>query len=322
MARNGSGTYSKVNTFVAGNTITAAGHNQNWDDLVTEMTNSVAADGQTTMTGALKASNGTVALPAYSFGSDTDLGFYRIGANNIGLACGSSTKVFDASATGIAVTGTLSSSGALTTTAGGHTITAGGLTVTAGNVAITAGDFAIATNKFTVANSTGNTAVAGTLGVTGNVAVNTNKFNVTAASGNTTVAGTLDVTGAVSFTSSAKSTSPSAGIGYATGAGSTVTQITSKTTSVTINAVCGQITTHNANMNAGAALVFTVNNTSVATTDVVFVCLDSGGTDNSYLVTVDNVGISAFNIHLRNLSGGPLAEALTINFVVIKSVTS
>jgi hypothetical protein len=35
-----------------------------------------------------------------------------------------------------------------------------------------------------------------TLGVTGNFAVNTNKFNVTAASGNTTVAGTLGVTGA------------------------------------------------------------------------------------------------------------------------------
>jgi hypothetical protein len=71
------------------------------------------------------------------------------------------------------------------------------------------GDFAVNTNKFTVAAASGNTVVAGTLGVTGattlsstlaitgDVAVNTNKFNITAASGNTTIAGTLGVTGAV-----------------------------------------------------------------------------------------------------------------------------
>jgi hypothetical protein len=106
MARNGSGTFSKVNTFVAGNTITAAGHNQNWDDLVSEMTNSVAADGQTTITGALKGANGTVALPAYSFASDLNSGVYRIGADNIGVAV-NGTKILDVATTGLTVTGTL-----------------------------------------------------------------------------------------------------------------------------------------------------------------------------------------------------------------------
>lgn len=42
---------------------------------------------------------------------------------------------------------------------------------------------------------TGAAAFSSTLAVAGNVAVNTNKFNVTASSGNTTVAGTLGVTG-------------------------------------------------------------------------------------------------------------------------------
>jgi hypothetical protein len=55
MARNGAGTYSKVNTFVAGTTITAADHNENWDDIAAEITNSLALDGQLAMTGQFKA---------------------------------------------------------------------------------------------------------------------------------------------------------------------------------------------------------------------------------------------------------------------------
>lgn len=106
MARNGSGTYTKVNTFTAGNTITAAGHNQNWDDLASEMTNSVAADGQTSMTGPLKAASGTVAAPSLTFASDPDSGLYRIGANNLGVAV-SGSKVLDVATTGLTVTGTV-----------------------------------------------------------------------------------------------------------------------------------------------------------------------------------------------------------------------
>lgn len=138
MARNGSGTYSKVNTFVAGNTITAAGHNQNWDDLVSEMTNSVAADGQTTLTGALKGYAGSVGAPGYSFASDSNCGFYRIAADNIGASC-AGAKVLDISATGLGVTGTLTSSSTITATAAaivaGTTVTAGTLVLT-GNGAV------------------------------------------------------------------------------------------------------------------------------------------------------------------------------------------
>jgi microcystin-dependent protein len=106
MARNGSGTYTKVNTFVSGNSITAAGHNQNWDDIASEITNSVAADGQTSMTGPLKASSGTAAAPGLTFASDPDSGLYRIGANNVGVAVNGS-KVMDVATTGLTVTGTV-----------------------------------------------------------------------------------------------------------------------------------------------------------------------------------------------------------------------
>lgn len=112
MARNGSGTYSVPNTFVSGNTVTAAGHNQNWTDIASEMTNSVAADGQTSMTGPLKAANGTAAAPSHTFASDTDSGMYRIGGNNVGVAV-NGAKVLDVATTGLDVTGTVNSSGAV-----------------------------------------------------------------------------------------------------------------------------------------------------------------------------------------------------------------
>jgi microcystin-dependent protein len=110
MSRNGSGVYTKVNTFVSGNPVTAAGHNQNWDDLATEITNSVAADGQTTMTGPLKAASGTVGAPGITFASDPDSGLYRIGSNNLGLGV-NGAKVLDVATTGLAVTGTLAATG-------------------------------------------------------------------------------------------------------------------------------------------------------------------------------------------------------------------
>ena len=100
MSRNGSGVQSTPNTFVSGTTITAADHNENWSDAASEITNSVAADGQTSMTGALKASNGTVALPAITFASDLDTGIYRIGANNIGVSV-AGANALDISATAL-----------------------------------------------------------------------------------------------------------------------------------------------------------------------------------------------------------------------------
>lgn len=104
--RNGSGTYTIPNVFVPGATVTASGHNQNFTDIANELTNSVAADGQTTMTGPLKAASGSVSAPGVAFGSDTDTGMYRIGANNLGISAGG-TKIIDVASTGATVTGTL-----------------------------------------------------------------------------------------------------------------------------------------------------------------------------------------------------------------------
>ena len=110
MARNGSGVYTKVNTFAATNPITASGHNQNWDDIATEITNSVAADGQTNMTGPLKASSGSLSNPSQTFAADTNTGRYRKASDTMADVCGGA-EVVEYSSAGIDVTGDVTASG-------------------------------------------------------------------------------------------------------------------------------------------------------------------------------------------------------------------
>lgn len=104
IARNGSGTMVVLNTYSSGAAITAAGFNDQFTDFAAEITNSLALDGQSTMTAGLKAANGSASLPGYAFGSDTNTGIYRIGADNLGIAVGG-TKIVDVAATGITFTG-------------------------------------------------------------------------------------------------------------------------------------------------------------------------------------------------------------------------
>jgi len=118
------------------------------------------------------------------------------------------------------------------------------------------------------------------------------------------------------------SVDPVNGSGYATGAGGAVTQATSKSTGVTLNKVCGQITTNNASLAAGAEVSFTVTNSAIAATDVVVVSIASGGTASAYAAVVTAVAAGSFVITLTNLSGGALGEALVINFAVVKAVAA
>lgn len=110
MSRNGSGTYTVPNTLVSGQPVTASGHNQNYSDIGNEITNSVAADGQTVMTGPLKASNGSATNPSVTFGSDQNLGRYRKSADVMADVC-NGAEVVEYSATGIDVTGDVAASG-------------------------------------------------------------------------------------------------------------------------------------------------------------------------------------------------------------------
>lgn len=125
--------------------------------------------------------------------------------------------------------------------------------------------------------------------------------------GNTSVTGNLTATGSV---------------GYPTGSGGAVTQLTSKSTGVTLDKICGQITTSSASLGSGSEVSFTLTNNKIAATDVVVVNISSGATTNTYTITVDAVAAGSCRIMLRNVSGSSRAEALVLNFVVIKSVAA
>lgn len=70
-------------------------------------TTSISAGTTVTATTLFFSGDGAVGAPTYSFVSDTDSGIYRIGANNIGVAV-AGAKVLDVSASGLGVTGTVS----------------------------------------------------------------------------------------------------------------------------------------------------------------------------------------------------------------------
>jgi hypothetical protein len=118
------------------------------------------------------------------------------------------------------------------------------------------------------------------------------------------------------------SASATAGIGYATGAGGTVAQGTSKSTGVTLNTVAGQITMNAAALLAAAKVSFVVTNSAVAATDNVIVSIASGGTANAYRASVTAIASTSFTVTVENITAGSLSEAPVVTFSVLKGVTA
>lgn len=125
--------------------------------------------------------------------------------------------------------------------------------------------------------------------------------------------------GSVLAATSIKSLGPLGGIGYATGAGGTIAQITSRVTGVTINKVTGQITMFTA-VGSATPASFTVTNSAVAATDTINLAITSGAT-NVYNLSVSTVSAGSFVVTFFT-TGGVASDAPIINFTVIKGVTS
>lgn len=160
------------------------------------------------------------------------------------------------------------------------------------------------------------------------------RFQVTKA-GNVSAAGTLTVTGASTLTgavtgsSSILSASASAGIGYANGAGGTVTQATSRTTGVTLNKICGHITLVAGTISGHEADEFVLTNSTIAANDVVIVNIKSGlaaGTAKYYQTQVTAVAAGSCTISVGNIDNATIPSAGTdtpvLTFVVIKAVAA
>ena len=106
-------------------------------------------------------------------------------------------------------------------------------------------------------------------------------------------------------------------IGYTAAASGTVTQLTSKSTGVTLNKSAGQITMNGAELANATNVTFTLTNSGISAKDVVTLSVSSGATAGAYNCWVSGKSTGSCTITLRNLSGGALSEAVVINFVVL-----
>lgn len=110
----------------------------------------------------------------------------------------------------------------------------------------------------------------------------------------------------------------SGGLGYGTGSGGTVTQLTSKSTSVTLNKPSGRITMNNAALAGGAEVSFKLYNSTISITDTVHVMVNSAS--NGWTYSVRSVGSLSgdISIYIKNEHYGSLSDSIDIYFAVIK----
>lgn len=268
------------------------------------------------------------ASPAFSFTTDTDTGMFGGGTNILGFATGGTEKLR------IASDGTTTLGG--TSTAPNFKV---GVTASAVNYITAYGrgtglpPYLIAEGSDTdiglVVTSKGAESVrlftrgGNDLQVLVSPTASANRYiTLTGSNGGNPTIGVS--AGTLALSAGALATSATLGLGYGTGAGGTVTQITSKATAVTLNTLAGRITMEAGALGATTTTQFTFNNSTITSADVLILNIYSGASSAgiNYNVWVGNVGTGAAAINVRNISGGSLSEAVVIQFVVIKGAAS
>jgi hypothetical protein len=112
-------------------------------------------------------------------------------------------------------------------------------------------------------------------------------------------------------------------LGYSTGSGGAVTQLTSKTTGVTLNKSNGKITMEATTaIGIAASVVFTLTNSFIAVTDAVIANIATGGTANAYTIDVLTVAAGSVGLRVTNITAGILSEAVVVSFAIIKAVAA
>lgn len=115
-------------------------------------------------------------------------------------------------------------------------------------------------------------------------------------------------------------------VGYGTGAGGTITQITSSSTGVTINKPTGTIVTVALTTAAGAHEKFTVTNSfCAAATDVIVLSTTyaGGASHGTPVLQAVNVTAGTFDLIIANVDAtNALNAAMTINFAILSAVAA
>ena len=250
----------------------------------------------------LNALSGTVVTPGYGFLSDTDTGIYNPSANTLALVTGGieAVRVDSNRNVGIGVTpNTWVDDKAIQLPQG--SISSGyeyGLSSVVNAYRTTGNVWKYINTQSAMRyniNSSGHQWQTAPSGTAGNTITWTNAM-------------VLDTSGSLLLQSG------TGGLGYGSGAGGTVTQLTSKSTAVTLNKPSGQIITSNASLAAGTTVEFALNNSLIASSDNVYATCNS----NSYDILTSTTYSGVCYIRIKNNTAGTLSQAITINFTVIK----
>jgi len=110
-------------------------------------------------------------------------------------------------------------------------------------------------------------------------------------------------------------------IGYTAAAQGTVTQLTDKSTGVTLNKSAGRITMNNAALAGATAVSFILTNSLISANDTMIVNIGSNTTGSAlgaYTTYVSYLAAGSALITLRNLTAATsYSEAVIINFAII-----
>lgn len=97
-----------------------------------------------------------------------------------------------------------------------------------------------------------------------------------------------------------------------------VTQLTSITTAVTVNALNGVITTVSSTLAANAKAFFTVNNTEVTATSRILVSIEYDEAATSIPVAnVSDIATGSFKIIIGNAGNAALNAVLKIHYIIL-----
>lgn len=110
-------------------------------------------------------------------------------------------------------------------------------------------------------------------------------------------------------------------LGYSSAAQGAVTQLTNKSTGVTLNKSAGRITMNDAALAGATAVSFILTNSSISINDTIIVCVSSnttGSAAGAYTTYVSYLAAGSALITLRNLTAATsYSEAVIINFSII-----